>query len=189
MQISIYYFVWRRKIYAACSVTIKRKVSVPGQVLPLSSNCAVVSNSLWSHGLQPPGFSAHGAFQARILEQVAISSCRGSSWPRNQTCISCISYIGKGILYHQHHLRTRKKRVRNSGNTEISTHYFVWRRAIRTERLLTIMRKVSSLGQSYHFFAIPTYSKITEISKGKLQFCHCGFFQHCSKNKRKEESI
>ena len=30
----------------------------------------------------PPGSSVHGIFQARILEQVAIPSSKGSSWPR-----------------------------------------------------------------------------------------------------------
>ena len=30
----------------------------------------------------PPGFSVHGIFQARILEGVAISFSKGSSWPR-----------------------------------------------------------------------------------------------------------
>ena len=30
----------------------------------------------------PPSSSVHGIFQARIPEQVAISYCRGSSWPR-----------------------------------------------------------------------------------------------------------
>ena len=44
-----------------------------------------------------PGCSVHGIFEARILEWVAISSSRGSSGPRNQTCISC---IGRWILYH-----------------------------------------------------------------------------------------
>ena len=29
----------------------------------------------------PPGSSVHGIFQSRILEWIAISSCRGSSWP------------------------------------------------------------------------------------------------------------
>ena len=37
----------------------------------------------------PPGSSAHGIFQARILEWVAISYSRGSSRPRDRTCISC----------------------------------------------------------------------------------------------------
>ena len=35
----------------------------------------------------PPGSSVHGVFQARILKWVAISSARGSFWPRNQTRI------------------------------------------------------------------------------------------------------
>ena len=41
----------------------------------------------------PPGASVHGNFQARILEWVAISSSKGSSWPRDQTHITCISSI------------------------------------------------------------------------------------------------
>ena len=40
----------------------------------------------------PPGFSAHGIFQARILEWVAISSFRKSQ-PRDQTHISCVGWI------------------------------------------------------------------------------------------------
>ena len=39
----------------------------------------------------PPGFSVDGILQARILEWVAISSSRGSSWPRDQTCVSCVA--------------------------------------------------------------------------------------------------
>ena len=35
----------------------------------------------------PAGSSVHGIFQARILEWVAIPFSRGSSQPRNQTCI------------------------------------------------------------------------------------------------------
>ena len=42
-----------------------------------------------------PGSSVHGISQARIVEWVAISSSRGSSQPRDQTCISC---IGRQIL-------------------------------------------------------------------------------------------
>ena len=45
----------------------------------------------------PLGSSVHGIFQARILEWVAISFSRGSSWSRGQTCIS---RIGRRILYH-----------------------------------------------------------------------------------------
>ena len=46
------------------------------------------------------GSSVYGIFQAKILEWVVISSSRGSSKPRDQTCISCISYLGRWILYH-----------------------------------------------------------------------------------------
>ena len=39
----------------------------------------------------PPGSSVHGVLQARILEWVAISFCKGSSWPRDWTWVSCIA--------------------------------------------------------------------------------------------------
>ena len=52
----------------------------------------------------PPGSYVHGTFQARMLEWVAISFSRGSSQPRDRTrvgiLISCVSCIGKQILYH-----------------------------------------------------------------------------------------
>ena len=46
----------------------------------------------------PPGSSVLGIVQARILEWVAISSSRGSSWPRSQIHISSISYTGRQIF-------------------------------------------------------------------------------------------
>ena len=42
-----------------------------------------------------PGPSVSGILQTRILE--CVTCCRGSSWPRPQTCISC---IGRWVLYH-----------------------------------------------------------------------------------------
>ena len=39
----------------------------------------------------PPGSTVHGILQARILEWVAICFCRGCSWPRNWTQVSCIA--------------------------------------------------------------------------------------------------
>ena len=41
----------------------------------------------------PPGSSVHGILQARRLEWAAISSCRGSSPPRDRARVSCISSI------------------------------------------------------------------------------------------------
>ena len=48
----------------------------------------------------PPGSSVRELFQARILEWVVSSSSRGSSRPRDQIRVSCISCIGRQILYH-----------------------------------------------------------------------------------------
>ena len=50
-------------------------------------------------GCSCSGSSVHGISQARILEWVAISYSRGSSWPRNWTCLCCVSCIGRQILY------------------------------------------------------------------------------------------
>ena len=36
-----------------------------------------------------PGPSVHGILRARILEWVAMLFCRGSSWPKDQTQVSC----------------------------------------------------------------------------------------------------
>ena len=46
-----------------------------------------------------PGSSVHGIFQARILGWIAISSSRGSSQPRNQNCVSCISCIDRFFFF------------------------------------------------------------------------------------------
>ena len=51
----------------------------------------------------PPVSFVHGISQVRILEWFAISSSRGSSWPRDWThvsWVSCISCFGRWILYH-----------------------------------------------------------------------------------------
>ena len=48
----------------------------------------------------PPGSSVQGIFQARILEWVAISSSKGSSWIRDRTYVSFLLYLGRWIFYH-----------------------------------------------------------------------------------------
>ena len=52
------------------------------------SACSVIQlNPTPCHPMDysPPGSSVHGILQARLLEWVAISFSRGSSWPRDQT--------------------------------------------------------------------------------------------------------
>ena len=54
--------------------------------------------TLWDTvGCSPPGFSVYGILQARILEWVAISCSKGSSWPRDWTHVSCIA---EGFFTH-----------------------------------------------------------------------------------------
>ena len=56
----------------------------------------------------PPGSSVHGIFQTIIPEWVAIPFCRGSSWPRDGTHVSCLTgfftaeplYISSKSLCH-----------------------------------------------------------------------------------------
>ena len=63
-------------------------------------SCVQLLSTLWN----PLDSSVHGILQARIQEWIAISYSRGSSRPKDQTHISCISCIGRQILYHWHHL-------------------------------------------------------------------------------------
>ena len=60
-----------------------------------AQSCPAVCNPM---DCRPPCSSVHGISQARILEWVAISFSRGSSQPRDQTHISCLSC--RWILYH-----------------------------------------------------------------------------------------
>ena len=46
------------------------------------------------------GFSVHGISQARILEWIAISSSRGSSWPRDLIRVSCVFCMAGRFFTH-----------------------------------------------------------------------------------------
>ena len=61
-------------------------------------SCVWLCVTLWTTDL--PGSSVHEILQARIREWIAIPSSRGSSWPRDRTCISYVSCIGRWVLYH-----------------------------------------------------------------------------------------
>ena len=65
---------------SAISISEKSKSEVAQSCLTL---CNPMDCSL-------QGSSIHGIFQARVLESVAISFSRGSSWLRDQTRVSCI---------------------------------------------------------------------------------------------------
>ena len=58
-----------------------------------SFSCVWLFVSPWTVAHQSP--SVHGISQAKILEKFAMSSSRGSSQPRDQTLVSCVSCIAR----------------------------------------------------------------------------------------------
>ena len=68
------------------------KINTYHFLLSFSSKlCPTLRNPM---GCSLPGSPVHGISRATILEWVAISFSRGSSLPRDQTHISCMSCIG-----------------------------------------------------------------------------------------------
>ena len=68
------------------------------QKVKVSQSCLILCDPMDS---SPPGYSAHGILQARILEWVAIPFSRESSQPRNETQVSCIDGRVFYCLSHQ----------------------------------------------------------------------------------------
>ena len=78
---------------------------IPPYVYPFHCGCTIYCHKdvcLYAKSLQswltlcnltdsrPPGSSVHGTLQARILEWAVVLSSRGSSRPRDQTCVSYV---------------------------------------------------------------------------------------------------
>ena len=76
---------------------IKTKGSEKGCCCLITRSCPTLCGPIHC---SLPGSSDHGIFQARILKQIAIFYSRGSSWPRDRIHLSCISGVGRHILYH-----------------------------------------------------------------------------------------
>ena len=88
---------WVPSLLSPCSLPLPLHLSHPPQselsFFPFFSNvicslceyvCVLSCLTLWdSMDCCLPGSSAHGILQVSIVEWVAISSCRGSSWPRD----------------------------------------------------------------------------------------------------------
>ena len=83
----IYPTLWMRKLrlWQLKIIAFHKKASQGGSEVPLSclTLCDPMDCSL-------PGSSVHGILHARIMEWVAISFSRGSSWPRDWTQVSRI---------------------------------------------------------------------------------------------------
>ena len=56
----------------------------------MTKNKNYMETNLKSVDCSLPGFSVHGIFQAIVMEWIAISFSRDSSWPRDRTQVSHI---------------------------------------------------------------------------------------------------
>ena len=80
--------IWKR--IDTCICITESLCYTPETVCSVTQLCLTLCNPM---DCSTPDSSIHGIFQARILEWVAISSSRGSSWPRNG------NHISLGIYY------------------------------------------------------------------------------------------
>ena len=67
----------------------------------------------------PPDSSVHRISKARKLEWVAISSCRGSSQPRHQNCVSCITSPSSPVLAGRFFTTEPPGKPRHNGGNSI----------------------------------------------------------------------
>ena len=84
-----------------CFYHLRLKMALSGQQ---STQCVCTQSCPTLCSLMdftPPGSSVHRISQARILEWVAICSSKGSSWPRDQTSVSCLAggFISTGATW------------------------------------------------------------------------------------------
>ena len=66
-------------------------------VCSVAQSCPTLCNHM---DCSLPASSIHGILQTRILEWLAMPYFKGSSWLRDQTCLSYISRIGGQVLYY-----------------------------------------------------------------------------------------
>ena len=84
-------------IFGKALYSLSLKEIVPDQSAKSLQSCPTLCEPM-DHS--PPGSSVHGIIQARILEWVAMPFSRGSSLPKDRTCVSYVSCISRQILYH-----------------------------------------------------------------------------------------
>ena len=80
--------------FQSCSYVREQLLCAAAKLL---QSCLTLCNPV---DCSPPVSSVHGILQARILKWIATPSSKGSSQPRDQTCISYVSCTGMWALYH-----------------------------------------------------------------------------------------
>ena len=80
--------IWVQPLEACSQKSFQLLMSTTSSKVLVAQSYLVLCNPMFC---SPPRSSLHGILQARILEWVAIPFSRGSSWPSDQTCISCMA--------------------------------------------------------------------------------------------------
>ena len=96
---------WECRLIQPLGRTVWRLLKKLWIKLPCAVLCwvaSVMSDSCHPVDCRLPGSSIHGILQARILEWVAMSSSRGSSWPRDWTLSLCLLHWQAGSLLLDH---------------------------------------------------------------------------------------
>ena len=106
--------------------------------------CSTESNSLWPHGLYPTRLPCPWGL-SRTLEWAAFPSSRGSSLPRGQIWVSCISCTGGGFFTA-------------STSWETPTLLFIWHpkniphTSLNPERSTSLIKTCVMMGRLFNFF-------------------------------------
>ena len=122
-----------------------------------------------------PGSSIHGIFWAKILEWVAISFSKGSSWPRNRTHVSgnsrWILYwwghnLARNILLICHwwkHITWPCLGARGAGKCSFWLGSHIWRQLYTMEREALILISATF---SFYWWGNWGPERSTDLSKG-----------------------
>ena len=113
-----------------------------------------------------PGSSLHGVLQARTQEWVAMSYSRGSSQPRNWTCVSYVSCTHKWVLYHYHHLGSLNYMLIYFCCSCLCNFIFfnIW---CRKRRLSLFVKR-----QKFRAIQNPNHLQMGKIKSTRDVFCH-----------------
>ena len=84
-----------------------------------AQSCLTLCDSM---DCNPPGSLVHGILQARILEWISIPFSRGSSWPKDQTLVSCITGVFFTISRMQNILLTNANGKMMRGSIDLRLH-------------------------------------------------------------------
>ena len=128
-----------------------------------------------------PGCSLHEIFPARILEQLAISYSRESSWPRNRTHISCI--VGRLFIIRATNWLLVKDKPWSLNNVLVSSEKvssfkseftFLGRGGLN----LRSLGPVVYIPKDYKWLEIWRFSSLSERERGQMSHYHVNYQIH-----------